>query len=108
MKKFTDTLDEIKQKCQVSINDPWHNLPCVLIPVKTINQIINGIEDCQAHIEKINRNDQDKETVCKCLHILEMYSQDVMSKPEAKVGDGITKNLAIIEAMKLIKKEFAI
>lgn len=108
MNLLNDTIEEIKHKCQIAINDPWHNSPCVNIPIKIINQIICELETCQIHLEKNTKHDQIKETALKCLNILDMYSQEVMSKPEAKVGDGITKNLAIIEAMKLIKKEFSI
>lgn len=108
MKHLNDTIQEIHHKCQLAINDPWHNLPCVMIPIKTINQLINAVQDCHTELDKNLKYDQIKETAVKCLNILELFSHEVMSKPEAKIGDGITKNLAIIEAMKLIKKEFSI
>lgn len=109
MSNLENNINTLQNKCQTAINDPWNNSgPSILVPVKVINQLISNIQDCHQSLKLKQNTSIEIETVIKCIHILDMFSQDVLSQPENKVGDGITKNLAIIQAIKLIKKEFQI
>ena len=99
----------ILDKCKQSLNDPWSNTgPAVTLPVKIVNDLISALNFCEHTLSAKEHNDIKLETVKNIISILAVHADNILSHPENKLGDNTSKNLAIIEAIKIIKKEYKI
>jgi hypothetical protein len=99
-------IDAIKNKCKLAQNDPWNlSGPTINVPVVIIEKLLHEIEYLKEKLNNCDVTKAEKSTIEKCLNILDDYAHHVTTIPDQIVGQGITKNLALIEAQNLIKKE---
>jgi hypothetical protein len=99
-------IEILKNKCKDAQNDPWNlSGPTVNVPVNIIEKLLKEIEYLDKKLQNCDVTKAEKSTIEKCLNILDDYAHHVTTIPDQIVGQGITKNLALIEAQNLIKKE---
>ena len=99
-------IDLITSKCKTAQKDPWnHSGPTIIIPITIIEKLLQEIEYLTDKLENCDVTKAEKSTIEKCLKILDDYAHYVTTVPDQVVGQGITKNLALVEAQSLIKKE---
>ena len=96
----------IKDKCKTAQNDHWNlSGPTINVPVVIIEKLLHEIEYLKEKLDNCDVTKAEKSTIEKCLNILDDYAHHVTTIPDQIVGQGITKNLALVEAQTLIKKE---
>lgn len=104
--------DEIKKevikRCENKLYDSWNKYGVTInLPIFVVNSMLEALDNCKSELEK-NQNYERLKTqiIEECLQIMENYAMHVTSQPETNLGQNITKNIAIHETIKEIKKHF--
>jgi hypothetical protein len=105
--------DKLKQKvidrCEARLHDDWNRYGVtVSLPVYVINSMLETLESCNENLQKSSYQDGKNDTVKQIIELITNQAMHVTTIPDTKLGDGITKNLALIEMINIIKKHFNI
>ena len=89
------------------LHDDWNRYGVtVSLPVYVINSIIQELENCKNKLDKSSYDHGKIDAVNSILELINNQAIHVTTIPETKLGDGIIKNLALIEMINIIKKHF--
>jgi len=107
---FDDKLkEEVISRCEQKLHDDWNRYGVtVSLPVYVINSMLNELDNCKKTLDRSSYDNGKIDAVNQIIELLNNQAMHVTTIPDVKVGDGITKNLALIEMIKIIKKNFNI
>ena len=100
---------EVIQRCENRLHDDWNRYGVtVSLPVYVINSMLEELENCKKNLDKSSYDHGKIDAVNQILDLMNNQAMHVTTIPDAKLGDGITKNLALIEMINIIKKHYNI
>lgn len=105
---FDDKLkEEVIARCEKKLHDDWNRYGVtVSLPVYVINSMLQELENCKDKLDKSSYDHGKIDAVNLILEMINNQAIHVTTIPETKLGDGIIKNLALIEMINIIKKHF--
>ncbi len=100
---------EVISRCENQLKDSWNKYgPAVNLPVYVINSMLEALNSCNENLQKSSYQHGKDDAVNQILDLITNQAMHVTTIPDTKLGDGITKNLALIEMINVIKKHFNI
>lgn len=105
---FDDKLkEEVIARCEKKLHDDWNRYGVtVSLPVYVIDSMLKELENCKNKLDKSSYDHGKTDAINSILEMINNQAMHVTSMPDTKLGDGITKNLALIEIINIIKKQF--
>jgi hypothetical protein len=96
---------EVIARCEKKLYDDWNRYGVtVSLPVYVINSMLQELENCKNKLDKLSYDHGKTDAINLILEMINNQAMHVTTIPETKLGDGITKNLALIEMINIIKK----
>lgn len=107
---FDDKLKkEVIDRCEKILHDDWNRYGVtVSLPIYVVNSMLEELENCKKNLNKSSYDHGKMDAVNNILDMLHNQSMHVTTIPDTKLGDGITKNLALIEMINIVKKHYNI
>jgi hypothetical protein len=100
-------IEELIARIQIQKNDPWNKLgDSINIPIKITDILIKEIQHYKSLQQNFNLEKSNEFILQQIIELIQNYADHVTSVIDHNLGDGIQKNLAAHEIIKLIKKKY--
>jgi hypothetical protein len=100
-------IEELIARIQIQKNDPWNKLgDSINIPIKITDILIKEIQHYNSLQQNFNLEKSNEFIIQQIIELIQNYADHVTSVIDHNLGDGIQKNLAAHEIIKLIKKKY--